>query len=146
MTQDSTTAIETTLAHAAEARDMAGALYQSLLMVRENWEAVPVALPVRLVWHEDYPSGVYPTLADWDIVRGAIDGGAVVFASVGASSGALKTVRILSLIGAGEPTNASVLFYDELDNAPKRLLCPTYGATPRLAVWSIAIYGTRTIT
>lgn len=147
---DQVSGLETVIAmmtgEASDIEQRAGPLLQSLKMLLEQVQELRGLMtyaPCTLQWHKDYPEKKYPTPEDWALMRRALAEGAVVLADVGPNVNSLHAVRLFTLDGVGEPTNADMLGYNELGNVQKRKLCPAFAVTPKLAIWNVTIYGTR---
>jgi hypothetical protein len=134
-------ALTTIVGAAAKAEEYARAAHQSLTEVLEQYQVAVPAPPVfHEVWKKEFPTNVYPTSAEWDIIRAALGKGYWVLADIGANESSLKMIRLIELRGDGVPANA-VYQPSALGGGPIKILCPTYGANPNKAVWSVSIWG-----
>jgi len=150
---DPLTGLQTAIAQlTGQASDLAqhsATAVQSARMLLEQVNALGewvIFAPTTLLWFKEFPSGVYPTPKEWEMLRQALKDGAVILADVGLKAASLVRVRFASLAGeSGEPPNALARLEKQLDLVAAQPICPQYGTTPGRAIWRIWVYGTRSL-
>lgn len=95
-------------------------------------------------WRKHWPQGQYPSVADWQLMRGELDAGALAFVRVGPSEAGSFWIRLMSLTPEETPTNGTFIDQFAPDNTSPKSLCPLHGAKPANAIWECIIYSTRT--
>lgn len=95
-------------------------------------------------WRMYWPQGKYPLAQEWQLIRGELDGGALVFVRVGPSEAGSFWIRLMSLTPEATPINGPFIPDKERDDYPLQTMCPLLGQTPANAIWECVIYSTRT--